>query len=312
MMKKYLLAAAIAATASAEVSAMSETMATGYTETKYPIVLVHGFLGFDQLAGVDYWYQIPETLQEDGAQVYVATVSNTNYPEVRGEQLIDQVEEILAITGAEKVNLIGHSHGGPTTRYAGSVRPDIIASVTSISGVNKGTVVADTLIEWSDNSAVFGAAFDTFISTISHFVAFLSGDDKELAPIESVRSMTSEAAVTFNAAHPGGIPDTDCGEGDYEYNGVRYYSWAGAVPVTNGLDPLVLITLTCSQFFPEGTANVCFVVPCSSNLGMVIRNDFVMTHLDEVNQLLGIHDLDETDPLTVFRTHANRLKNAGL
>jgi triacylglycerol lipase len=45
---------------------------------------------------------------------------------------------------------------------------------------------------------------------------------------------------------------------------------------------------------------------------MVIRNDFAMTHLDEVNQMLGIHDLNETDPLTVFRTHANRLKNDGL
>jgi triacylglycerol lipase len=37
----------------------------------------------------------------------------------------------------------------------------------------------------------------------------------------------------------------------------------------------------------------------------------LMNHLDEVNQTVGIHGLGETDPLTVFRTHANRLKNAG-
>ena len=311
-MKKYLLTAVAAATVSSQVLAMSETLDTGYTETKYPIVLVHGFLGFEQLVGVDYWFQIPETLQQDGAEVFVATVSNTNYPEVRGEQLIDQVEDILAITGAEKVNLIGHSHGGPTTRYAGSVRPDIIASVSSISGVNKGTVVADTLIEWSDNSEVFGTAFDVFISGISEFISFASGSDLPLAPIESVRSMTTEASVIFNAAHPGGIPESECGEGDYEYNGVRYYSWAGAKPATNLFDPLEPITIAFSQFFPEGVANDGFVDPCTSNLGMVIRNDFSMTHLDEVNQMLGIHDLNETDPLTVFRTHANRLKNDGL
>ena len=199
-MKKYLLTAVAAATVSSQVMAMSETLETGYTETKYPIVLVHGFLGFDQLVGVDYWYNIPETLQQDGAEVFVATVSNTNYPEVRGEQLIEQVEDILAITGAEKVNLIGHSHGGPTTRYAGSVRPDIIASVSSISGVNKGTVVADTLMEWSDNSDVFGTAFDVFISGISGFISFASGSDLPLAPVESVRSMTTDASVIFNAA----------------------------------------------------------------------------------------------------------------
>lgn len=311
-MKKYLLTAVAAVTVSSQALAMSETLDTGYTETKYPIVLVHGFLGFEQLVGVDYWYKIPETLQQDGAEVFVATVSNTNYPEVRGEQLIDQVEDILAITGAEKVNLIGHSHGGPTTRYAGSVRPDIIASVSSVSGVNKGTVVADTLIEWSDNSEVFGTAFDVFISGISEFISFASGSDLPLAPVESVRSMTTEASVIFNAAHPGGIPDSECGEGDYEYNGVRYYSWAGAKPVTNLLDPLEPITLAFSQFFPDGVANDGFVDPCTTNLGMVIRNDFAMTHLDEVNQMLGIHDLNETDPLTVFRTHANRLKNDGL
>lgn len=311
-MKKYLLTAVAAVTVSSQALAMSETLDTGYTETKYPIVLVHGFLGFEQLVGVDYWYKIPETLQQDGAEVFVATVSNTNYPEVRGEQLIDQVEDILAITGAEKVNLIGHSHGGPTTRYAGSVRPDIIASVSSVSGVNKGTVVADTLIEWSDNSEVFGTAFDVFISGISEFISFASGSDLPLAPVESVRSMTTESSVIFNAAHPGGIPDSECGEGDYEYNGVRYYSWAGAKPVTNLLDPLEPITLAFSQFFPDGVANDGFVDPCTTNLGMVIRNDFAMTHLDEVNQMLGIHDLNETDPLTVFRTHANRLKNDGL
>ena len=75
-MKKYLLTAVAAATVSSQVMAMSETLETGYTETKYPIVLVHGFLGFDQLVGVDYWYNIPETLQQDGAEVFVATVSN--------------------------------------------------------------------------------------------------------------------------------------------------------------------------------------------------------------------------------------------
>jgi len=311
-MKQLLATLALSVGVAAPAVAMSEAPATGYTETRYPIVLVHGFLGFEKLAGVDYWYQIPETLQADGADVFVIEVSNTNFPEVRGEQVIAQVEDILALTGAEKVNLIGHSHGGPTTRYAGSVRPDIIASVTSVSGVNKGTVVADTLIEWSDNSEVFGNAFETFISGVSHFVALASGNGNDLAPMDSVRSMTTEASVVFNAAHPGGIPDSACGEGDYEYNGVRYYSWAGAVPATRSVDPLDLITVTFSQFFPEGVANDGFVDPCTSNLGMVIRNDFVMNHLDEVNQLLGIHDLKETDPLTVFRTHANRLKKAGL
>ena len=45
---------------------------SGYTQTKYPVVLAHGMLGFDSILGVDYWYGIPAALRRDGASVYVA------------------------------------------------------------------------------------------------------------------------------------------------------------------------------------------------------------------------------------------------
>jgi triacylglycerol lipase len=37
-----------------------------------------------------------------------------------------------------------------------------------------------------------------------------------------------------------------------------------------------------------------------------------MNHLDEVNQVIGLVSIFESNPTTVFRAHANRLKNAGL
>ena len=115
------------------------------TQTKYPIVLVHGLFGFDSLFGVDYWYGIPSALQRSGARVFVAQVSAANSTEVRGEQLLAQVKNILAITGAAKVNLVGHSHGGPTVRYVAGVAPQLVASVTSVAGPHKGSRVADIL-----------------------------------------------------------------------------------------------------------------------------------------------------------------------
>lgn len=313
-MKNLLTAAALAATLmSSNVSAMSKTADTGYTETKYPIVLVHGFLGWDTMVGIDYWYKITETLQDGGADVHVITVPNANTPEVRGEELINQIESVLAITGAEKVNLIGHSHGGPTSRYAASVRPDLVASVTSVSGVNKGTPIADTLMETAEDSAAFDAVFGSIINLAAEALNIISGANyDDVNAMTAIASMTTERAVVFNAQHPGGIPETACGEGDYEYNGIRYYSWAGADPTTVAYDPMDLITVAFSQFFPEGYVNDGFVGACDAHLGMVIRDDFVMNHLDEINQFLGLHDLNETDPVAVYRTHANRLKNAGL
>ncbi|MAY14153.1 MULTISPECIES: lipase family alpha/beta hydrolase [Thalassolituus] len=313
MLSKILSVAALSAVLfSAQVSAMSATPESGYTATKYPIVLTHGLYGFDSLLGVDYWYKVPETLQKDGARVFVTTVSNSNSPEIRGEQLIPQIEQILAITGAEKVNLIGHSHGGPTTRYVASVRPDLIASVTTIAGVNRGTPVAETLNDWANGSTAFEGLISALGNALAETINFLSGGDYDQDILMSMRSMTFAETAAFNQQHPGGIPTTACGEGDYQYNGVRYYSWSGAKPLTNVLDPLDLLTGTTSLFFPAGEKNDGLVGSCSSRLGMVIRDDFRMNHLDEVNQTLGLHDLTETDPLTVFRTHANRLKNIGL
>lgn len=54
-------------------------------QTRYPIVLVHGLLGFDDILGLDYFYQVPADLRKNGATVLVAKVSAVNDNDVRGE-----------------------------------------------------------------------------------------------------------------------------------------------------------------------------------------------------------------------------------
>lgn len=61
---------------------------------------------------IDYFYRIPEDLRAHGANVYLSTSSafqRPDGPNGRGEQLLAYVKAVLAITGAEKVNLIGYS-----------------------------------------------------------------------------------------------------------------------------------------------------------------------------------------------------------
>ena len=43
--------------------------AAGYTQTKYPIVLVHGLMGFDNIGPVGVFYGIPAALRSGGASV---------------------------------------------------------------------------------------------------------------------------------------------------------------------------------------------------------------------------------------------------
>jgi len=285
---------------------------TGYTETKYPIVLVHGLFGFDTLAGVDYFFGIPQALTKSGATVYVSQISAANSTEVRGEQLLEQVQEVLAITGAEKVNLIGHSHGGPTARYVASVAPELVASVTSIGGVNKGSRVADilrgTIPEDSLPEGVAVKITEAFVAMIN---LLSGGGDLPQDPLEALASLTTQGSLEFNQKFPEGVPTTECGEGDYiGPNGVYYYSWTGDRNFTNALDPSDAFLVVLGLAFDE--PNDGLVGTCSTHLGKVIRDDYKMNHLDEINGLLGITHLFETDPKTLYRQHANRLKLQGL
>ncbi|PRD18584.1 UNVERIFIED_CONTAM: lip [Trichonephila clavipes] len=283
-----------------------------YTKTKYPIVLSHGMLGFDSILGVDYWYGIPSALRKDGATVYITEVSQLDTSEARGEQLLEQVEEIVAISGKGKVNLIGHSHGGPTIRYVAALRPDLVASVTSVGSPHKGSAAADFLRQVPE-----GSAGETLLAGIVNglgaLINFLSGSSSSTPQnsLGTLESLHSEGAARFNAKFPQGIPTSACGEGAYQVNGVRYYSWSGTSPLTNVLDVSDLLLGASSLTF-GGEANDGLVGRCSSHLGMVIRDNYRMNHLDEVNQTLGLTSLFETDPVTVYRQHANRLKNAGL
>jgi len=280
--------------------------ATGYTQTRYPIVLVHGLFGFDSLGPLEYFYGVPGALRSGGAQVYVTSVSAANSTEVRGEQLLFQVRQILAATGAEKVNLIGHSHGGPTSRYVASVRPDLVASVTSIGGVNKGSKVADALV---------GAAPDLVYSignALGGFLSLISGSSSlPQDAYAAAQSLSTAGTAAFNARHPAGLPTTACGEGAHQANGVYYFSWSGATPYTNIFDPADPFLAVTSIAF-GGAKNDGLVASCSSHLGRVIRDDYWMNHLDEVNQMVGITHLFETSPVTLFRQHANRLQGMGL
>lgn len=287
----------------------------GYTDTRYPIVLAHGLFGFDDIAGYGYWYQIPAALRRSGADVHVTQVASANATEIRGEQLARQVESILATTGASKVNLIGHSHGGPTVRYVASVYPQYVASVTSVAGPNKGALAADAIIGVTgalpNNGALIGKVLDTFFSG---FIDFISGGGYDQDTLAAVNSLTTTSMNAFNQSYPEGVPQSRCGQtAEVASNGVRYFSWSGAKPFTNFFDPLDYALSTISLLYTvQGQRSDGLVGACSSHLGNVIRDNYRMNHLDEVNQIAGLTYLWETDPVTVYRQQANRLKNRGL
>ena len=289
----------------AAIALPAPSWALGYTQTKYPIVLVHGLMGFDNIGPVEYFYGIPASLRSGGAAVYTTSVSAANSTEVRGEQLLYQVRQIIAATGKGKINLIGHSHGGPTSRYVASVRPDLVASVSSVAGVNKGSRVADIAL------GLVPGVTSTLANAVASFISYMSGGSGlPQNGRAALTSLSTAGTAAFNARHPAGLPTTACGEGAYVANGVHYFSWSGGKTWTNALDALDPIFLLTGAAF--GEKNDGLVASCKSHLGRTIRDDYGMNHADEVNQLIGIVNLFETSPVSVFRQQANRLQALGL
>src|SRR5690554_4856478 len=211
----------VAAGLSAEAQASWFSSSSNYTQTRYPIVLSHGMLGWDSMLGIDYWYGIPQALRKDGATVYTTQVSQLDTSEARGEQLLEQVEDIVAISGKSKVNLFGHSHGGPTIRYVAAARPDLVASVTSIAAPHKWSALGDFIRQVPE-----GSAGDDLPAGLVHaagkLINFLSSSpiDPPMNSLGSLESLNSDGAARFNGKFPQGLPTTACGEGACKVNGV--------------------------------------------------------------------------------------------
>lgn len=283
-----------------------------YTKTKYPIVLVHGLLGFDKLLGsYDYWFMIPQELRAGGAKVYAVNVSSVNDDTVRGEQVIRELDTLRALYGTSKFNLIGHSQGGPTARYVASVRPDLVASVTTVGAPHAGSKTADAIGNAAPDGSLRRRIIAGLVTALGKTIEFLSGDSDPQDAINALTALNSAGAAAFNARHPQGKPSTSCGSGAAMVNGVRYYSAGGTSVWTNALDPIDggLVIASLAFGFEQ---NDGLVGRCSSHWGTVLRDNYGWNHLDEVNQTLALRGLFSPSPVAFYRSQANRLMSQGL
>jgi triacylglycerol lipase len=287
---------------------------TSYADTRYPIVLVGGIIAFDDIAGVDYFYGIADDMRDYGADVYESNVSAMQSNEYRGEELIEQIENYLAVTGADKVNLIAHSQGAATSRYVAAVRPDLVASITSVHGENRGTPVADVIRGIMPEGSVAEGLGEAMTFAFAGLWEAASGGPNPLNQSASavLADSTTSGMAAFNQRYPQAMPTSACGtSGQHNVNGVRYWSWGGTGVQTNLFDPFdsILVSVTKMAFDDEKHDGV--LPKCGMYLGTPIRHDYNHNHADAIRHLFGLMGW-ETDPKTLYRNQANRLKNAGL
>jgi triacylglycerol lipase len=201
------------------------------------------------------------------------------------------------------------------------VRPDLVASVTSVAGPNHGSELADYLEEHFPQSTLRGGWSMRHSSDDLGLAFFDTGYRGTRLPTDvdaAHHSLTTSGVARSTRCSRKALPETWGGQGEELVNGVRYYSWSGTcnrgarTAASNLFDTT---NLTCRifarTFTKERGQSDGMVGRFSSHLGTVIGDDFPLDHFDIVNQHLGLVGKG-ADPVGLFLDHAARLKAAGL
>lgn len=162
---------------------------------KYPVLMVHG-MGFRDNKVINYWGRIPEALEEMGCRIYYGHQQSNADVETNGLHIKNRIEEIVAETNCEKVNIIAHSKGGLDTRYAISTLGvgDKVASLTTISTPHNGSLTVDKLLKLPD----FLVRLVGFFTDCGYRII----GDKNPSTYKVFYSFTTEKAKDFNLKNP--------------------------------------------------------------------------------------------------------------
>jgi triacylglycerol lipase len=122
-------------------------------KTRYPILMVHGVF-FRDFKYLNYWGRIPDELIKNGATVYYGQHQSAASVENSAHELADRINEIVSMTGCEKVNVIAHSKGGLDikTAIAKLGIADKVASVVTVNTPHKGCEFAEYLLNKAPES----------------------------------------------------------------------------------------------------------------------------------------------------------------
>lgn len=107
-----------------------------------PVILVPGFSGQDWV----YWNVFRRRLERDGFPVYAVTFPGLGLQdlETSGDTLEARIEEVREATGADRVNLVGHSLGGLVIREVVQRRDvrEPVAACATLGTPHQGTLTS--------------------------------------------------------------------------------------------------------------------------------------------------------------------------
>ena len=161
---------------------------------KYPLLMVHG-MGFRDRKHLCYWGRIPKALESEGANIFFGHQDAVGSVEGNADTIAKSLDEVLRITGADKVNILAHSKGGLESRYlVNHGYHDKIASITTIDTPHHGSNTVDFFMrapKWLVKAAAKG----------NDLWMWLLGD-KHPDSMGCFDILTTKTAAKFNLDNP--------------------------------------------------------------------------------------------------------------
>jgi triacylglycerol lipase len=247
--------------------------------TRYPVVLMHGAAGFGEILGIEYFFDVTNSLADKGYLAFTPVVDPIASTEDRAQQTQAILDELVGEGQGRRFNLVGHSQGGLDARYlAGKLLDDRIKSVTTVSSPHRGTPVADLTQGLVTITGVDSAFVELALQTLTDAIGMPNMDY-----VGQLASLTSTGMAEFNAT----VPDrTD----------VYYASWAGRSCSTFDWDcqdgndgeviaPYLGMTFWIIQMAAGDNDGMC---PVESAKWGEFKGTVPADHFDEVGQLVGV------------------------
>jgi len=286
----------------------------------WPVVLVHGFSGFNRLGPLEYYFRVIDKLADEGEhEIFAPALPPYNSVEERAPFLGLAIDQVLRDTSAAKVHLIAHSQGGLDARYAISVLgyDDRVATLTTIATPHHGSPLGDYALSLPENT----------LDPVALLLAWLIGaiDDPDAAPggdndwrsdlDASARSLSTAVVTAYNAAHPDSprVPI-------FSFAGVSNLQRApdlcgasewGRLSRFDLVDPLLVPTATVlGGWNPFDRTPNDGIVPTASMIWGTFVGCIPADHFDEVGQIADYFPdlISGFDHLDFYRTLVKRLR----
>lgn len=269
----------------------------GRETTRFPIVLVHGWTGFEAIGPLTYFFNVRDDLEGLGFPIEVPVLDPYNSTTVRSGQLAAQVDEFLVAQRARKVDLLGHSQGGIDARAVVSSHGygDRVSALVSVASPHRGTYIMDLALGLAP-----GPLEDT-VALLLNFVGAVTEQQKSDAKASFYSLSESYMDGEFNKENPDDAR-------------VAYVSYTGRTCDALGflnpkqdcqdlVDPLIGWGYAILQ--PARGDNDGLVTVDSAQWGDY-RGEMIADHIDEVGQIAGVTD-PKFDHLEFYRKLARDL-----